>query len=126
MSKHQGQEFPDDLEPIVSRLQDKSAYADPLELDRRKRRVLARLNSPGGRRIQMRSRIATILAVAGLAAGSGGALAIASSGSTNAQQSAAMGQYCHKRDRDDCGCKKGHECEHHCKKHHKHDCKDND
>jgi hypothetical protein len=102
MSKYQGQESPDDFEPIVSRLLDKSAYTDPLELDRRKRRVLARVNSQGGRRIYMRSRIATILAVAGFAAGSGGALAIASSGSTNAQQSAAIGQYCHKKDRDDC------------------------
>jgi hypothetical protein len=120
MSDYRGQEFPDEFAPIVSRLLDKSAHTDPLELDLRKRRVLARLNLHRGRRSYMRSRIATVLAIAGFAAGSGGALALANSGSTNAPQSAAMGQYCLKKDRDDCGCKKHHpECHHH-------KCKDRD
>jgi hypothetical protein len=118
MSEHHDHQVPDDLEPIVSRLRDKTPYADPLELDRRKQRVLARLRSPRGTRWSFRYRIATILAVVGFAAGSGGAIALATSGSTGMAGGAAMGQYCnhHKLDGDH-----DHDCDHfhhhHCNRH---------
>jgi hypothetical protein len=105
MSKHQdrGQQFSGELEPVVSRLLDKSAYTDPLDLDLRKQRLMARLNPRGGRRTYMRSRIATVLAIMGLLGGSGGAFALASSGSNGSTGGPAFGQY------------GGH---HRCKKHH--------
>lgn len=119
VSEHHEHHVPADLQPVVSRLLDKAAYADPLELDRGKQRVLARLRSHRGPRWSLRSRLVTVLAIAGFAASSGGAIALASSGSTGAQGGASIGQYCRRHDRDH-----GH-CEHHpyhCHLKH-HDCK---
>ena|SRR5437763_1945988 len=95
MGKHHeyGQQFPDELKPVVSRLLDKGAYTDPLELDLRKQRLMARINSRGGRRTYMRSRIATVLAVIGLVGGSGGAFALAGGGSGGGTGGPASGQY---------------------------------
>jgi hypothetical protein len=66
----------------------------------------------------MRSRIAAVLTVIGLVAGSGGALAVAGGSSGG---SASVAQYCHKKDKERGKCDKGKDKRHddkkkHCKK----------
>jgi hypothetical protein len=54
--------------------------ADPLQLDEVKRRAMAQSASKHGRPTFMKSRIATVLTIVGLAGGTGGALAVAAAG----------------------------------------------
>jgi hypothetical protein len=113
-----GQQFPADLEPIVTRLLDKSTYTDPLNLDFRKQRLLARLNPRGGRRTYMRARIATVLAVIGLVGGSGGAFAVANSGGSSTGGAASHQYKCHHHkeerhpNKPTGKCDKGHDKKH--------------
>jgi hypothetical protein len=109
--------LPDDFEPVESSLRAHRASAEPLELDRLKRRVLRRHVARRGRWAGMRSRVAAVLTVVGLVAGSGGALAVAGGSSGG---SASVAQYCHK-DKEHGKCDKGKDKRHddkkkHCKK----------
>jgi hypothetical protein len=122
MSKHHnhGQQFPDELQPVVSRLLDKSAYSDPLDLDLRKQRLMARLNSRGGRRTYMRARIATILAIVGLVGGSGGAFALAGSGGGSSGGVASHVYRCHHHHEERHPNKPGGKCDKGRDHHHDH------
>jgi hypothetical protein len=91
MSGRYEERLPEELEPVAERLRAERMEVDPLQLDRLKRRVLARHTSPRGRLSFMKTRIATALTIIGLAAGTGGALAIAAGGHGNG--GAANGQY---------------------------------
>jgi hypothetical protein len=95
--------FPEDLDPVEAALRAHRASAEPLELDRLKRRVLTRHIARRGRWAGMRSRIAAVLTVIGLVAGSGGALAVAGGSSGG---SAARAQYGCKKDKDHGKCEK--------------------
>ncbi|HTX30143.1 MAG TPA: hypothetical protein VMD09_02095 [Solirubrobacteraceae bacterium] len=86
----------DELEGVVDRLRAERAQADPLQLDRIKRMVMAR--SPRQRQGSlgfMKSRFATVFTLVALVGGTGGAIAIGASGSANGPQGgAASAQYC--------------------------------
>ena len=107
MSEYPGQHSPDELDPLVSRLLDKRAYSDPLELDNRKQRVITRMSTRRGKWSLMRTRVATGATIAAFLAGSGGALAFANSGTSGSPQGATTGQYCKSHDREH------GKCEHH-------------
>jgi hypothetical protein len=87
--------FPDDLEPIAQRLT-AGREQDPIALDQLKQRLMA-TGRPRPRRFPlMKSRIATVLTVFGLIGGTGGALALAGTGSSHGVNGgAADGQYHH-------------------------------
>jgi hypothetical protein len=92
MSDPRHDQLPDDLRPVVSRLQAERLESDPVELDQLKQRVIKRMNRQG--RTTMKSRLATGLTLFALVAGSGGALAIGSSGGGHAvKKNAATSQY---------------------------------
>jgi hypothetical protein len=85
---------PEDLEGIASRLRQERVQVDELELDRLKRRALARFYSGGGRRDWLRSRLAAVVASLAVAGASGGAIAIAQIDShPNTHGGAASDQY---------------------------------
>ena len=111
-------QLPSDVEQVAEILHAHRASPDSAELDRLKKRSLARFLSHGPRRRSLKTHLAAVLAVVGLVAGSGGALAIAGSGSSN---SAAYAQYCpphfHKKHGK---CVRNHKKHHH-KKHHEHE-----
>ena len=75
-------------------LREQRATPEPAELEGLRQRVLARRALRGRRLPRVRSRVVTILTVLGLAAGTGGAFAIAGFGSGGAHGLAAKGQYC--------------------------------
>jgi hypothetical protein len=118
--------FPEDLRPVEASLRAHRASAERVELDQLKRRVLRKHVGRPGRWAGMRSRVAAVLTVIGLIAGSGGALAVAGGSSGG---SASVAQYCKTKDsehkkkcdkgkdkrRDDKKkhCKKGEEKKHH-------------
>ena len=72
--------LPSDLEPIAAQLRENRTEADALQLDSLKRRAVAQSISRHGRALPMKSRIATVLTIAGMAVGAGGAVAIAAAG----------------------------------------------
>jgi hypothetical protein len=116
MSGRHDEQLPPELEPIAARLRAERVEADPLRLDSLKQRLMAKNNSRQGRPTFMKSRIATILTVVGLAAGTGGALAVADHGDHGGNDGAANGQYCNKK-----GEGHGHgKCKGHHKHHHHH------
>jgi hypothetical protein len=95
-----------ELRSIVFRLRAQRAELDPLRSDQLKQRVLARSHRKQRLGGLVKSRIATVVTLAALAGGTGGALAVASSDpSGNAQPSAAKGQY-----------RPGKRCRHECPK----------
>jgi hypothetical protein len=72
--------LPADLELVAAKLRAHRVQADAFELDELKRRAMARSASRQGRATLMKSRIATVLTIVGLAGGTGGALAVAAAG----------------------------------------------
>ena len=85
---------PEDLEGIASRLREERAQVDELELDRLKRRALARFSAGGRRRGSLRSQLAAVLATLAVVGASGGAIAIAQLDShPNSHGGAASDQY---------------------------------
>ena len=114
--------LPDDLERVAARLRANRAQADPLELDRIKRSVMARGAGNPERWGFIKSRAATLTTVAALVGGTGGAIAIGATGSSSGPQGgAASGQYCgHKKCPPPPRC---HQHNHHgkCRFNHHHD-----
>lgn len=101
-----------EFEPVAAMLRERRASPEPLELERLKQRVLARRPAGGDR---LRARIATAFAILGLAAGAGGALAVAENSG-----SAARGQYCPPKSRVRHGkCYPMHHRKHHQREEHK-------
>jgi hypothetical protein len=115
MAGQYDEHLPNELEPIAARLRAERVEADPLRLDSLKQRLMTKNNSRQGRPTFMKSRIATILTVVGLAAGTGGALAIASEGNHGGNGGADHGQYCDKKgeDHDHGKCERHHHHHHH-------------
>jgi hypothetical protein len=106
MSDRNCDQLPDDLEQIARHLRAGRAHADPLQLDRLKQRLMAQSESRPRRLTFMKSRIATVLTVLGLVGGTGGALALAGTGSSGGPHGgAASGQY---RPGKGCGDKNHH------------------
>lgn len=68
--------LPGDLQPVAARLTNQRADIDPLELDRIKQRVLARSRGESRRRGAFGTRLASLITIAALALGSGGAVAL--------------------------------------------------
>jgi hypothetical protein len=86
--------LPDDLQPVAARLRADRPQADPVRLDQIKQQVIVRSAAQQRRPVFMRSRIATVLTVLALGGGTGGAIAIAHSGSSGGPGGgAASGQY---------------------------------
>jgi hypothetical protein len=85
------EDLPDALEPLAARLRACRADADPLLLDRIKRRVMAQSNPAHRRGTLMKSRIATLLTILGLLGVTSGALALA--GGRGLRHNAASSQY---------------------------------
>ena len=83
--------LPDELEFVVDLLRAQRPQADPLQLDQIKQRAIAQADQPRRPLGLAKPRIAAILTILGLAAGTGGALAVATSSSPN--RGAASGQY---------------------------------
>jgi hypothetical protein len=92
--EHEG--LPDDLREVDARLQAHKTEVSPLELDQIKLRAMARaLGTPTsryGRQYLMRSKLVTLLLVAGLAVGGGTAGVIAGQDDGNGK-SADQSQY---------------------------------
>ncbi|HLY49003.1 MAG TPA: hypothetical protein VKR21_07390 [Solirubrobacteraceae bacterium] len=84
--------LPQDLEAVAGRLRAQRIQPDPLQLDQVKQRVMARSAPDRGRLAFMRSRIASLLTVAALLGGTGGAIAVANQGGTP-NHGAASGEY---------------------------------
>src|SRR5581483_5686363 len=112
MASRYEEQLPHELEPIAARLRAERVDADPLYLDRLKQRLMTTNTPHYGRLTFMKSRIATLLTIVGLAGGTGGAIAIASHGDHHSQGGASTAQYCNKK-----GQGHGHGK---CKGHHKH------
>jgi hypothetical protein len=86
--------LPADLEPVAAKLRAHRVEADAFELDELKRRAMARSALRHGRQTLMKSRVATMLTIVGLAGGTGGALAVAAAGGhPGGNGGAASGQY---------------------------------
>jgi hypothetical protein len=101
MSPSHGEErFADDLQQVAEVLRDQRATLDPVALDAVKLRAMSRARrstSSGQKGFFMRSRLATVLTIAFLSLGTGGALALSDGhdfglGGHNAQ-SASANQY---------------------------------
>jgi hypothetical protein len=87
--------LPDDLEPVAARLRANRAQADPLQLDRIKRNVMARSSGERQGWSFMKSRVATVSTLVALLGGAGGAIAVGETGASGGPQGgAASGQYC--------------------------------
>jgi hypothetical protein len=84
--------LPEDFEAVAARLRAHRAQSDPLQLDQIKQRVMSRSTGQRGRLAFMRSRIASLLTVAALVGGTGGAIAAATQGGTP-NHGAASGEY---------------------------------
>jgi hypothetical protein len=99
-------QLPDDLAPVARRLEQSRAEVDPLTLDQIKMRAMTRARNQPRRTTLMKSRIATIFAVAALCGGTGGALAVAGGFSSNSGRgSASWNEYCghhHRAGEKDC------------------------
>ena len=94
MSDHLDDQLPDELRPVVSRLRAERLDSDPVELDQLKRRVINRVNRQGRTGGFMKSRMATGLTLLALIGGSGGAVAIGTTGgATPSRHKAAQSQY---------------------------------
>lgn len=96
MSPRPEPELPDDLRVVAERLRRERAEASSLELDRVKRRVLARAAAHERRPAVIWSRITAALTTLALLAGAGGAVALSGLDShANTQGGAANHQYHH-------------------------------
>jgi hypothetical protein len=95
MSDHADDQLPDELRPVISRLRAERLDSDPVELDQLKRRVINRVNRQGRTGGFMKSRLATGVTLLALIGGSGGAVAIGTTGgaSVASKQKAAQSQY---------------------------------
>jgi hypothetical protein len=94
MRDHDEDRIPAELEPVVARLRERRAEADPLQLDQIKLRARARLMSGRRRPSPMRSRLATIVTIIGLVGGTSGAVAVGSQGGGDGNgHGADHGQY---------------------------------
>jgi hypothetical protein len=79
-NKDKEDSFPDDLQKVADVLHDRRPTLDPLALDAIKLRAMSRARRPTSSRAKgffMRSRLTTVLTVAFLSLGTGGALAVA-------------------------------------------------
>ena len=83
----------DQYEPIERRLRAERAELSAIELDQVKRSVLAGAGRRGGKRMTLKSRLATGLLLVGLVGTSGGAV-LAASGGSSSKGSSANSQYC--------------------------------
>jgi hypothetical protein len=100
MKEPEERRVPGDLEEVAARLSASRAQADPLQLDHIKRTVIARNSRQrqGGFAF-MKSRFATVFTLVALLGGTGGAIAIGSSGSSGGPEGgAANAQYCNAKD----------------------------
>jgi hypothetical protein len=112
--------LPDELEGVAARLRADRAQADSLKFDDIKQRVIARCAGTPRRSTFMKSRFATLGTVVALIAGTGGAIAVASGGSSGGPLGgAANAQYCHGKPGP---CKPPPKKHHHCGKHHNKAC----
>ena len=112
MNHREDDRLPEELRDVAQRLRAERAELDPLGMDDVKRRVLTRARGEQQGGGYMKSRLATLVTVMALLGGTGGALAVADSGSgDHGQGSAAKGEYwpgkgCgdfkHNHDRDGC------------------------
>lgn len=96
MSDPREDQLPDELRPVVSRLQAERLESEGVELDQLKQRVINRVNRQGRTGGMMKSRLATGLTLLALVGGSGGALAIGRSGGAGLARergNAATSQY---------------------------------
>jgi len=120
MRRDFAEQVPHELRPIVERLRAEREQGDALQLDAIKQRVLSRHTPARGTLRQLRSRIAGVLTVLALAAGSGGAFALAGgTGAGSGQEGAAFAQYCPPKAHGK-GCRKHHKHHKHTKSHQRH------
>jgi hypothetical protein len=97
--------IPPELEPTAARLREQRVEADPVTLDQIKLRALASSTSRQGQPSSMKSRLATIVTIVGLMAGTSGAVALGwqGGGGNGDGHGAAYGQY-----HDGKGCGRNH------------------
>lgn len=94
---NQNYELPDELRAVENRLRGARAESNPLRMDELKQQVLARSHATFHKGGLIKTRIATLMTVLGLVAGTGGAIAVAGGSSTSGPSaSAAKGEYCSK------------------------------
>ncbi|HEY3020182.1 MAG TPA: hypothetical protein VGJ32_08320 [Solirubrobacteraceae bacterium] len=108
-------DIPDDLRPVAAWLRDERPAPSPLELDQIKLRARAKADRRAriqGRKMKLKSLLATVLAAGLVAGGAGGVMA--ASGTFTSHKSAASSQY---KPGKGCGDKNHiHERENECKK----------
>ena len=92
---HRHDELPEDLHGVDRRLRASRPDIDPLRLDQIKQQVLHRSDLGTHRGALLKSRLATMLTIAGLLGGTGGAVALAGGpSSTDKSKGASHGEYC--------------------------------
>src|SRR5438309_10574513 len=95
MSNKDADRIPEELDSVAGWLRAQRVDPDPLTLDRVKLRAISRVDHPTWRFGFVKSRLATMFTILGLAGGTGGALALANNGNGNGNGNggAASGQY---------------------------------